>query len=108
MELSHERQEILSLRAQPPISPKEVVQLPASIATLEAQAQVWEENARTQPQLAAVSESLTISTACVGTLEGYLRVANSSPESSAARVTRLEAALESTQKLLEASRAEGK
>jgi hypothetical protein len=59
-------------------------------------------------QLTAASECLAISTTRVGTLEGDLRAANSSLESLAARVPRLEAALESTQKLLEAARAEGK
>jgi chromosome segregation ATPase len=83
-----------------------VAQLRASIATLEAQAQAREENARTR--LAAVSELLTISTARVSTLEGDLRAANSLLETSMTRVTRLEAGLESTKKLLEAAHAEGK
>jgi hypothetical protein len=45
MALSSERHEILSLRAQSPISLEEVAQLRSSIATLE-QAHAREENAR--------------------------------------------------------------
>jgi hypothetical protein len=104
--LSRERHEILSLWAQPPISPKEVAQLRASIATREAQAHAREENAWTH--LTVVRKCLAISTAHVSTLEGDLQAAKSLLETSGTRVTRLEAALESTKKLLETTHAEGK
>jgi hypothetical protein len=45
MFVSHERQELLNLRAQPSVTPEEVTQLRASVAALEAQARTREEDA---------------------------------------------------------------
>jgi hypothetical protein len=58
-------------------------------------------------QLVVASEHLAISTIRISTLEGDLRAANSSSEASVAKVTKPEATLGNTQKLLEAAYMEG-
>jgi hypothetical protein len=97
--LSHERQELLSLRAQLSISPEEVVQLRAFVAILQTQEKAREEDA--QKRFAAANERLAASTTHASALEGDLRAATTSLEASGARVAVLEVALGNTQKLLE-------
>jgi hypothetical protein len=91
MFVSHKRQELLNLRAQPSVTPEEVMQLCASIAALEAQARTREEDA--QKRLAAANELQATSSAGVTALESNLRAATASLEASGVRVAVLEVAL---------------
>jgi hypothetical protein len=96
----HKRQGVLGLQASPVVSSEEVEKLCATVADLRPRCR----RGKRMP----VSEHLATSTTRISALEGELRAANSFLEVTAAKMTNLEAFLESAQKRLESVREEEK